>query len=1286
MKKQKLQAHHLYLGAGGMFAVAALVIALTFGLSSAQTSCPAGQFMCQSIGACADGPTCDAADAARNGGQVQPPATCPAGMTGVPPNCQSAQPATITCPNGVTAPTYNDCPRCPDGVTTVPAAGCPQQQPQMQPCPNGTSVPVGTTCPVDGANQCPSSTPIRCGDGSCRVAAADCGNVQPPAGQCPQNMPIRCTDNSCAMTQLECSQRMQVPPTNMPVCAAGQQPTATVPCRMEGTMPPAGQCPQSTPIRCTDNSCAVTQVECSQRTQVPPTNMPVCAAGQQPTATRPCRMEGTMPPTNCPMGQHMYNNRCVQDMRGTDDTMTTQPKPYDFNQDMLDCTDEWGGQVKMPKTFYDCTGGQGDSCNPPMATNTQSQCVQKDMTCDSWAQQRKTEQARFEKCNKNNRGPNTMNPMNQMGQKGQFMPQFDCAKDYNNPFCKSGNFGQDQFSQFDDMFGDMNMDNVKLGANIAQEIKRLKQEAVLTDKNNVSVCRGQGNGFRPRECDLTQAADQLKEISLQAGISCPAAAQIQSIITQSQTVFDEIRALSSTATEDEVMAAMAKFDTLRGGPNGDGILSQLFGGWDNEKQEQRPGLMQSLDSCRQIGFIMRDAQRELSNFKHLKDTAEYKALEKFASNPLSSLPAGVDIFATWQPDFEKCGNMMGPMNGGGMGPMNDNGMNKQPMKGSAPMGNKDFGSAFDRGGMMDQNFGSDNGMDKKFDFGFNSVLLAQNPGNTTDMMPTKVSMGGPMCGFFEPQGQMDKECMPPAQRYLGMPYGVMKDLVKALVNKGCESEQAQQSKFSCDGIKEASVKFSKEGKMLPTGVAQKVKVLIDTGTKACDAGDEETASANFEQIMQMVMPFVKGPMNFVKFDKQAYADIGDRNDLESDELTLLKAEIAALKDQMAAMDQRYQDLLAETAKLSASLGEAKDMIASLGVAKEQLARLTGNTATSTLGRQLTERTEQVIAIANEVIPEVPQEAKAIIADVLNNDIAGGMSSDAASDVKEAFDALSSQVNSDALTNAQEIEAVKAFQDTVETIMGSEDELAMQRSEGVIAAYDCPMNEWQGSWCTLAAANKLVSTENKNFGIANPETYNQAVVRVVRLAAGANPEEFDNLDARNATLVREIPGMEPWARPFWASCQAAGVADCLNPPVTNANQPIEREEMASLVVNALDEAGVDLPDISGVAAPTDVAPEFAEEVRTAKAMGIMGGCTGTDDANFCGSGELTVAMDLVVAVKTNEFVDAVAGAEVRGSADDSSIIDPLFDEGDANGIIDPLFDEGDMNSFGDGPQW
>ncbi len=235
----------------------------------------------------------------------------------------------VRCPGGACAPTTADCPttftcrkdqmRCPDGtcrancnvVASSPAA-CPDGKVQ---CPESQSGVVCADniglCP--SVRKCPRHRPVRCADASCASRTEDCPTVVtdsipltrvPCAGgfwasnaalcgtavTCPPSSPVKCWDESCRVTDKDC--------------------------------PPERGCPSDKPFLCPDGSCQLSLWACSGTRCSDPANQVRCPAY---SSNRGCVANNTAcidvfdlassPQIKCPFGQRCWDGSCASELR-----------------------------------------------------------------------------------------------------------------------------------------------------------------------------------------------------------------------------------------------------------------------------------------------------------------------------------------------------------------------------------------------------------------------------------------------------------------------------------------------------------------------------------------------------------------------------------------------------------------------------------------------------------------------------------------------------------------------------------------------------------------------------------------------------------------------------------------------------------------------------------------------------------------------------------------------------------------------------------------------------------
>ncbi|GEM_PF-5373416 len=1115
--KPKLQSHHLYLGAGGMLAVAALIIALTFGLSNAQMSSAEMQSACTSAGGTWDGSTCIM------------PSTPPPPSPSPTPSPSSADMAS----------------QCASAGGSWNGSTCIMPSPSPTPSPTPSPSPATTT-------QCDWTVQYMKANQTCQPRS-DCTNTAHADYNTSECQGVRNASSNTttrpAANLVTCPslQNRQVTPEECeaatPVCQAGQTTSSTSPCKTSSTER----------FFCSALNREATSAECGAAT-------PECTTGQTPERDH-CRPA--------------YGYR------------DTQPQP--ISSDMLLCKDPRDQNImqRYPKEF---------STWDPVT----KQQVKKVMnSCEDWYEQMK----------------------DQFQGHGDFEERTkDVVKDVKDY-----------------------LKDVKIEGDLSDEIRTLKFEAVVKDKNNPVECNQSGGPginpgpfpslgqarpsfVRPVECDVIEAERQIREISLASGISCPLSGSVQQIVDQVKPDFDFIRDLNASSTIDEVKEGHARFQRARA------ALEKLNGSWDDATQTSKPGILQGLNSCRDLGFLTRDAQRMLEDFKYLSDTDEYKELAGFTSNPLAYLPAGVDIFALWEPDQDACFDE--DFGGGRIG---------DPV----PMGGIGDPRSYGKNAVL--NVGDDE-FDEDFDEGF------EDEGDFD-----KEEMGGSYCGDFGDNEEfMPKaECMPPVMRYLGM--GVLRDLRKALTQKGCEAQGERTSQFACEGFKLAPVELAKNGKKLPNEVRAIVDELVQEGIMHCDAGENEEAAKVFRALMKTVMPFMHGRgsrIGFGDMKKNAIDQLKERGVVTEDDakdIDALEKEIDTLKDQLAVMESKYQELLFAKVQLERGLGKARETLKTLDLASEHFARLQENNATMQLGRKLTEVNEKAMALVYSIIEALPEGAAACkrnIGEALDVTFRG-MSASGSDAVIQALDGLYAKITSGALTAEEVVSACEGLKRQFVALGGSEAELEAARQEGVIAFKDTPLSHWAGSFALIAVNSNLAAASNENVGVGNSEMYAQAIVRAVRLAAMADPEKLGKKlgeylalsdEAKSSiALAKDVPGLSSvgWARPFVAVCQEFGVKECSDLPVKSLTDTVTRAQMAGLLVHLLDAAKLVRPSTADVAAPADsVAHSYLEEIKVVKAMGIMGGCSGPSDVNFCPDQAMSVGMDLVAAVNCSNYIGSV----------------------------------------------
>lgn len=835
-----LQTHHLYLGVGGMLAVAALVVALTFGLSSAQDpnmpppppgdNSPTGDMGGTPPPATytPPPPTGDTTQPPPTGGTMPPPSGNYSGDPGtgfgsIPPptggaNCS----ATSNYPN-VPPPPDKDCYGNPVGGTPLggtmlsppggtPTIWCPTQSRfvmTQSECSGGTMPPIGgdlsqSQCTAQGKVWCTGTNNSSwCQQGPC---AAPIGVQQQPTGcetpttlQCGANITPVCMNNAwgCPNTNIQSTGSVQCTPPKQPFPGSNGQmacydpailptcgPAVSSPCKPQGwASPTTTQMPGQTPSCPQDQWWDFAQNKCLSGTMQPPSGTTVTTP-QQP---------GQQPDQG---GQYPQPG-----MRPTTPPMSPSFKPGECPESMQKCPDQWNpaNTVCMPKKmFWD--------------SKTQKNIPEgKDATCEDFQAPTATGQgpmggfggpgAGFGGQGGFEGGPGDFGRPSGFGrQTGQGGPSDPCASRPNDPFCRAGfDFGgMKQGFQFDR--SEFQFDESQFqGKNTKQVLRDIRQES------------------KHYERDLVQVRQQRKEVSSESsGFACPIIVEVDAIADEMQKFIDAAKNLNNDSSADEIGLVKAQLDHIRGtydpetGEQTSGLQAQLFGGGiDEETGEPKPGKMQSLGVCREISNVIQESCSMAKNLgkefaRAKKGKAPEEILKVFeetiaelnqrCSNPLGALQElGVsweDLVAPWQPDPEVCGfGGFMPMGGpGGFG----GGPGDFGVGGQGPMfGPGDFGGFENNPEMMKlmkekfQEFGQQG----RFGGGFGGQGGQGGNFNPFGTSVLSAQLGdddfegfddfeGEEGEFGMPPEEPEEECMPPVQRYLS-PFRLMRKLDEA---------------------------------------------------------------------------------------------------------------------------------------------------------------------------------------------------------------------------------------------------------------------------------------------------------------------------------------------------------------------------------------------------------------------------------------------------------------------------------------------------------------------------
>ena len=317
-----------------------------------------------------------------------------------------AFPNQCTCPSGTPYELGTTCvATCPSNLVPSTAPGGNSSTRQVCKCQDGTYPNGNGTC----SSSCTGATPIKCSDGTCAATQASCSSycpapyVQNPSGtppcKCPEATPYNLNTSTGSTCVATCpsgligdypSNTSSATSMRFCLCPDKSYPNSNNQCS-------TSQCPASTPVKCSDGTCATTQAACpSQCPASTPIKCPngtcvtsstACTSTQScpaPYVTNPAYNSsnpGGVPPCKCPEGKYSYNNSCVTTCPASLVTGTPASGPVGAIPSCL-CS----GTLQYPgangQCSTTCTGGQIfdpaiNTCRCPnnqVLTNGNCQC------------------------------------------------------------------------------------------------------------------------------------------------------------------------------------------------------------------------------------------------------------------------------------------------------------------------------------------------------------------------------------------------------------------------------------------------------------------------------------------------------------------------------------------------------------------------------------------------------------------------------------------------------------------------------------------------------------------------------------------------------------------------------------------------------------------------------------------------------------------------------------------------------------------------------------------------
>ena len=575
-KHKHISTHHLYLGAGGVISVVALVVALTFGLSSAQTYTPEMSTACATAGGTWNATATPPCQMPANtytpppATCIPPPSGCPVGGTWNQTNC--------TCEGGTYTP--------PPPMT---GTGCTSSQWWDSASSTCKTIDMGGQ---PGMYPAPITNMPACAPGVMPTAATPC--MMPPPPSCPSGQWYDYSKSACTsgmtgtmptpVNNVQCTPPMQsfsgpngqsacYDPATLPTCSS----TVTSTCKPQGWVAPTTQ-----PVM-NQYPAAQTGGDCWNSTSA---NF----ASQECTQMRAKVNDAkTTTAQQCAYGFHSTPDMgCVKDMIPAMPTTDWQQfKPGECSQDMQSCPDQWNpsNTVCMPKKMYwdpktnkNIPEGSPATCEDFKAPTTGQGMG---MGMGGFGQGSMPFGGSFGGQGMQGKGQMQWFDMGTQGpgmgkDQGQMNP---CEFNPNDPFCKAGfDFGamQDQYKFDESQFQPQQEYKMNAG-DIKREIKNIKMDVK--------------NWTR----DVKQVRQQLKEIGRESsGFACPAAIEVSTIAQQYEDAINKVNALNENSSQEEVQTARALGDFIRGKwQDGEqvteGLQQKLYGGPMDENGERVPG-------------------------------------------------------------------------------------------------------------------------------------------------------------------------------------------------------------------------------------------------------------------------------------------------------------------------------------------------------------------------------------------------------------------------------------------------------------------------------------------------------------------------------------------------------------------------------------------------------------------------------------------------------------------------------------------------------------------------
>lgn len=485
-------------------------------------------------------------------------------------------------------------------------------------------------------------------------------------------------------------------------------------------------------------------------------------------------------------------------------------------------------------------------------------------------------------------------------------------------------------------------------------------------------------------------------------------------------------------------------------------------------------------------------------------------------------------------------------------------------------------------------------------------------------------------GFGPPE-----ECIPPFERK-------MKAIMDSMMELRFEIEDHFESMNECEMFEFGREKFAeeKDSGNIPLSEEDQARIeaiLFDESPVACEAGDVETIGELREELMSFFGggpgrgrgPRGRGLTDVINIEelvekklKEKLGELGDKSTV-----AVLEKKIAALQAQLNDSAKTILALNEKLSQMTAQLASSVDKL-SEGAQKAigSIAQMPNKEVQTTVASNITTIAQK----ADELKDVLPAEADKLVDATINSLIQSPPSSTVLSTITDSLNALQSYAES----GASKADIVEKAQEELATVAAANaSDVQNKVEENIVPSVDvADASQWYFAPVADAKHEGFIASELTEIKPAEAETEAAAITRVARIVEKATGDEIDTADKAD---VAGVSGEPDWSKPFYNYLEEKGVElDAFTDP----NTAIDRADVALLLHEAV---GQYLPDPPNVAEyltsdaknlPVDVQVAIAE----VRYNGIMDTVDGT---NFAGDVEFNRAQNALVTSKTYDVVQA-----------------------------------------------